>query len=190
MGHHLDREVAMSHRNKDLETEAARQSHYIAWCAIIGIPDSCSPKYGYQCIVAIYIKYVMCGINYYNKEVLRSKTVQGYAFAVNALFCLQGYKQPTDLLDANNMPGIIINNLITQENIASQRAPLDDAIFAEIARAAKASHSLNSDQNLLFDILTLAQIRPDHPEQGLLSRISQRHESDQGVYPQRLCFLR
>ena len=113
MGHHLDREVAMSQHNKDLETEAARQSHYIAWCAIIGIPDPCGPEYGYQRIVAIYIKYVMCGINYYNKDVLCSKTVHGYAFAVNALFLLRGYKQSTDLSDGNNMPGIIINNLIT-----------------------------------------------------------------------------
>ena len=82
----------MSCRNKDLETEAARQSHYIAWCGIIGIPDPCGPKYGYQRIVAIYTKYVMCGINYYNKDVLRSKTVRGYAVAVNTLFRLRGYK--------------------------------------------------------------------------------------------------
>jgi hypothetical protein len=75
----------MSQRSKDHETEAAWQSHYIAWCAIIGIPDPCGPEYGYQHIVAIYIKYVICGINYYNKDILRSKTVRGYAFAVNAL---------------------------------------------------------------------------------------------------------
>ena len=147
----------MSRRNKDLETEAARQSHYIAWCAIIGIPDPCGPEYGYQRIVAIYAKYVMCGINYYNKDVLRSKTVRGYASAVNTLFRLRGYKHPTDLSDGNNMPGIVINNLITQENVASQRAPLDNAIFAEIRRAATSSHSPDSDRNLLFDILTLAR---------------------------------
>ena len=122
----------MSHCNKDLETEATRQSHYIAWCAIIGIPDPCGPEYGYQCIVAIYTKYVMCGINYYNKDVLRSKTVRGYAFAVNTLFRLRGYKQPTDLSDSNNLPGIIINNLIAQENVASQCAPLNNAIFSKI----------------------------------------------------------
>jgi hypothetical protein len=63
MGHHLGREVAMSQRNKNLET--------------VGIPDPCGPEYDYQRIVAIYIKYVMCGINYYNKDVLRSKTVRG-----------------------------------------------------------------------------------------------------------------
>ena len=147
----------MSQRNKDIETEAARQSHYIEWCRIIGIPDPCGAEYGYQCIVAIYAKYVMSGINYYNKDVLRSKTVRGYAFAVNMLFSLRGFKPPTDLSDGNNMPGIVINNLMNQETIASQRAPLDNAIFAEIKRAAKSSHSLDSERNLLFDILTLAR---------------------------------
>jgi hypothetical protein len=62
--------------------------------------------------VAINTKYVMFGINYYNNDVLRSKTVQGYALAVNTLFHLRGYKPPTDLLDKNNMPGIVIHNLL------------------------------------------------------------------------------
>jgi hypothetical protein len=55
------------------------------------------------------------------------------------------------------MPGIVINNLIKQEDVANQRAPLDHEIFAEINRAAKTSHLLNSDRNLLFDILTFAR---------------------------------
>ncbi len=99
----------------------------------------------------------MFGINYYNKDVLRSKTVQGYALAINSLFHLRGYKPPTDLSDRNNMPGIVINKLIKQEDVANQRAPLDSAIFTEINRAAKASHSSYSDRNLLFDILTRAR---------------------------------
>jgi hypothetical protein len=147
----------MSQRSKDLETEAARQSHYIAWCSIMSIPDPCGIEYGYQRIVAIWVKYIMVGINYYNKDVLRSNTVRGYALAVNTLFRLRGYKPPTDMTDRNNMPGIVINNLIKQEDIASQRAPLDEAIFAEAHRAAKASHSLDSDRHLMFDILTLAR---------------------------------
>jgi hypothetical protein len=67
----VDREVAMSRRDKEVETEAARQSHYIFWCSIIGIPDPCRNKIGYQRIVAIYAKFVMCSINYYNKDVLQ-----------------------------------------------------------------------------------------------------------------------
>jgi hypothetical protein len=59
------------------------------------------------------------------------------------------------------MPGIIINNLIKEETVASQRSPLDSAIFAELQRAASSSHLHDSDQNLLFDMMTLSHfIRP------------------------------
>ncbi len=44
--------------------------HLLVWCSIIGIPDPCGNKIGYQHIVTIYAKFVMCGINYYNKDVL------------------------------------------------------------------------------------------------------------------------
>jgi hypothetical protein len=54
------------------------------------------------------------------------------------------------------MAGIIINNLIKEETVASQRSPLDSTIFAELQCAASSSHSCNSDRNLLFNILTLA----------------------------------
>ncbi len=72
----------------------------------------------------------MCGINYYNKDVLRSSTLQGYATAVNTLIQLRGYKESTELSNPGNMPGIIINNLIKEETVASQRSPLDSTIFA------------------------------------------------------------
>ena len=146
----------MSRQDKEIETEAAWQSHYIFCCSIMGIPDPCGNEIGYQRIVAIYIKFVMCGINYYNKDVLRSSTLRGYATAVNTLFQLRGYKQPTKLSNPSNMPGIIINNLIKEETVASQRSPLDSAIFAELQRAASFSHSHDSDRNLLFDMLTLS----------------------------------
>jgi hypothetical protein len=70
MGDHIDREVAMSQQDKEVETEAAWQSYYIFWCSIIGIPDPFGNEIGYQHIIAIYDKFVMCGINYYNKDVL------------------------------------------------------------------------------------------------------------------------
>ena len=131
----------MSQQDKEIETEAARQSHYIFWCSIIGIPDPCGNEIGYQRIVAIYIKFVMCGINYYNKDVLRLSTLQGYATAVNTLFQLRGYKQPTKLSNPSNMPGIIINNLIKEETMANHCSPLDSTIFAELQQAASLSHS-------------------------------------------------
>jgi hypothetical protein len=65
--------MAQSQRGPDLETEAARQAHYIKWAKIFGIPD---PYYkGFISIVAIYIRYIQCSINYNNKQVLHSAMV-------------------------------------------------------------------------------------------------------------------
>jgi hypothetical protein len=58
MGDRIDREVAMSRRDKEIETEAARQAHYIQWGLIMGILDPCGHQRGYQRIVAIYIGYL------------------------------------------------------------------------------------------------------------------------------------
>jgi hypothetical protein len=88
MGDCVDREVAMSQQDKEVETAAARQAHYIFWCSLKGIPDPCRAKFGYQCNVAIYAKFVMSGINYYNRHVLCSSTLHGYATAINTLFHL------------------------------------------------------------------------------------------------------
>jgi hypothetical protein len=75
MGHCVDQEMAQSQRGLDLETEAARQAHYIKWDEIFGIPDPCGYYKGFIWIVAIYIEYVQCGVNYNNKQVLCSATV-------------------------------------------------------------------------------------------------------------------
>ena len=76
MGDRIDREVAMSQRDKEIETEAARQAHYIQWWGfLMGILDPCGHQGGYQRIVAIYIGYLMSGVNFRNKDSLRSNTI-------------------------------------------------------------------------------------------------------------------
>jgi hypothetical protein len=78
------------------------------------------------------------------------------------------------------MPGIIINNLIKEETVASQRSPLDSAIFAELQQAAFSSHLHDSDQNLLFDMLTLSRfIGPCISEYGQTTQ----DKGDYHVYP-------
>jgi hypothetical protein len=105
----------------------------------------CGNWIGYQHIVAIYAKFVMCGINYYNKDILLLSTLHGYATAVNTLFQFQGFKQPTNLSNPSNMAVIIINNLIKEEAVASQRSLLDSTVFAELQLAASSFHSCDSD---------------------------------------------
>ena len=74
MGDPVDQEVPMSQRDKEIETEAAWQAHYIQWGLIMGILDQCGHQKGYQRI-AIYIKYLMSGVNFRNKDYLRLATV-------------------------------------------------------------------------------------------------------------------
>ncbi len=65
----------MSRQDKEIETEATRQAHYIQWGLIMGILDPCGHQKGYQRIVAIFIKYLMSGVNFRNKDYLRLTTV-------------------------------------------------------------------------------------------------------------------
>ena len=68
MGNSVDREIAMSQRDKQIETEAAWQSHYIMWTRIMGIPDPFGSDPGYQRIVRIYIKFLQFRVNCTNKD--------------------------------------------------------------------------------------------------------------------------
>ena len=137
--------------------EAARQSLYIEWVRIIGIPDPCGHNVGYQRILAIYLKFLLSGVNYYNRDNLQSMTLLGYAKAINTRFTLRTFKPPVDLNNKNHMAGTLINNLIKEENIATQRSPLDYAIFAQIQQAARTSNNLDLNHSLLLDIVTLSR---------------------------------
>jgi len=148
----IDREVAMSRRDKEIETEAARQAHYIQWGLIMGILDPCGHQRGYQRIVAIYVGYLMSGVNFRNKDSLRSNTIKGYATGINSLFTLQSMEAPIVLSNPNNMVGILINNLIKEEDIARQRSPLDSNIYAKMLRRSNASLLLDSEQHNLFNV--------------------------------------
>jgi hypothetical protein len=148
-------------RGPDHETETARQAHYIKWAKIFGIPDPCGYYEGFIRILAIYIKYVQCGVNYNDKQVLRSATVQGYTHAVNNLFKLRRFSPPADLADPNNMTAILLNNMLQEEDVARQCAPLDNKIFAELRRMTTASKCKDSVSDLLFGVIALGHyIRP------------------------------
>jgi hypothetical protein len=147
--------MAQSRRGSDLETEAAWQAHYIKWAKIINIPDPCGYYEGFIRIVAIYIKYVQCGVNYNNKQILWSTTVQGYAKVVNNLFKLRSFSPPADLSDPNNMAANLLNNMLREEDIARQCAPLNNEIFAKLHQTAIASKCKDSVSNLLFDVSAL-----------------------------------
>jgi hypothetical protein len=105
--------------------------------------------------MAIYIKFIQCGINYNNKQVLHSAVLQGYIKAVNNLFKLRCFSLPANLSNPNNMMEILLNNMLQEEDIARQRAPLDNGIFAKLHQTATARKCKDSVSDLLFNVVAL-----------------------------------
>jgi hypothetical protein len=62
---------------------------------------------------------------------------------------------PIVLSDPNNMAGILINNLIKEEDIARQRSPLDSKIYAELLQRSNVSRSPDLEQRTVFDVTTM-----------------------------------
>jgi hypothetical protein len=121
----------------------------------MSISDPCGHQKGYQRILAIYIKYFMSGVNFRNKDFLRLATVRGYATSINLLFRLQSMEAPVNTSDPNNMAGILINNLVKEEDITRQRSPLDSNIFAESLRKLNVSRLPDLEQCTLFNLIAL-----------------------------------
>jgi hypothetical protein len=161
MGHLVGQEMAQSQRGSDLEAEAAWQAHYKKWAKTFGIPDPCSYYEGFIRIVAISIKYRQCDVNYNNKQVLYSATVQVYAEVVNNLFKLRCFSPPADLSNPNNIMAILLNNMLWEEDIVRQRALLNNNNFAKLPQTASASKCKDSVSDLLFEVMALGcYIRP------------------------------
>jgi hypothetical protein len=83
--------------------------------------------------------------------------VQGYAKAVNNLFKLRSFSPPADLSDPNNMAANLLNNMLREEDIARQCAPLNNEIFAKLYQTAIARKCKDSVSDLLFDVVALGR---------------------------------
>jgi hypothetical protein len=55
------------------------------------------------------------------------------------------------------MAGILINNVIKEEDIARQRSPLDSNIYAEMLRRSNVSCSPDSEQRTVFNVTTMGR---------------------------------
>jgi len=77
---------------------------------------------------------LMLGINWNNKNELRSKAVREYFNAVNNLFLLRNFPPPVNFDDKQNMAAVIVHNLEREEDIATQRKPITMEMFAEIIK--------------------------------------------------------
>jgi hypothetical protein len=112
--------------------------------------------------MAIYIKYVLCGINYNNKQVLCSAMVRGYAKVVDNLFKLRSFSPPADLSNPNNMTAILLNNMLREEDITRKHAPLDNNFFAKLRQTVTARKFGDSVSDILFDVAALGHYIGPH----------------------------
>jgi len=110
MGHSLEREMAMSQRDKELATETSLQAHYILWANLMDLKDPCGDEPGWESLIGVYIGFLQYGVNYTNKVGLRAATLAGYAKAFNKLFTLRGFAPPVNLSDPDNPAGVKITN--------------------------------------------------------------------------------
>ena len=84
---------------------------------------------------------------------LRSATCRCYAQDVAKLFVLREYPSPVDFEDKTNWTTIIVNNLKTEEDIATQRLPLDDRIHAELINMGNKAGK-DSAESLVSEIVS------------------------------------
>jgi hypothetical protein len=93
------------------------------------------------------------------------------------------------------MTSILINNMLREEDIARQRAPLDNEIFAELQHSAASSKNCDLVNNHLFNFVSRSlhqspfeQICTDYPRQSQLPYISIWYDGHQSFHCQQLHF--
>ncbi len=106
--------------------------------------------------MAIYIKYIQCGINNNNKQVLCSATVRGYAEVVNNLFKLWRFSPSADLSNPNNMAAILLNNMLREEDIMRQCTLLNNNKIVKLCQTATASKCKDSASDLIFNVVAFS----------------------------------
>ena len=179
MGHCVNREVADSHRSSDISTIRARQAFYIVWTEANGIEDPCGPEQGRELLLAIFAKFVSMGDNYKNLQNLRSATVKNYVIDAGKLYAMRGFKNPVDFNDPDNLVKIIVDNLQAEEDIATQRSPLTNEIYAELHKM-QLKENEDSVTPLVYNMVSLG--RSIGPRASEYSQTSQT-KVDYHVYP-------
>jgi len=80
----------------------------------------------------------------------RAGTARGYCDAINKLFTKRNFQIPADFSDSQNVVTMQLKALKAEENIARQRAPLTDEIFAQLEKFSNSSPQ-DSVYRVVFD---------------------------------------
>ena len=83
----------------------------------------------------------------------RSGTCKNYAHDVAELFKLRFFSSPVDFQDKTNEVAIIISDLKKEEDIETQRLPLDNNFHAELVRMGKGS-GVDSAEAVMSNIVS------------------------------------
>ncbi len=116
------------------------------------ILDPVGHNQGYTFIVACFIEQLMHDHN------LQSTTVCGYIRSVNILFQLRNCTIPADLSDKENICSKIIKARELEEDIARQRSPITNMIFAYLLNYARANALQDSFEAVMTDFLIIIRL--------------------------------
>jgi hypothetical protein len=111
-------------QDTSIGTTRFRQAVYLNWTRRMLIPDPIGHNWGYTLIVACFIEQLM---HDHNSQLT---TGCGYIWNVNILFRLRNCTIPADLSDKENICSKIIKAREQEEDIAGQRSPITNEIFA------------------------------------------------------------
>jgi hypothetical protein len=73
------------------------------------------PQPNWKVVLAIYVKYVMTGANYLNKDSLSTATWKGYAIDAEKLFTVRGFLSSVDFYYKISWTRILVHTLEREE---------------------------------------------------------------------------
>ena len=88
----------------------------------------------------------------------QSTTVCGYIQSINILFQLRNCTIPADLSDKENVRTKIIKAREQEEDIARQRSPITNEIFAYLLNHARDGASQDSFEAVMTDLLIVIRL--------------------------------
>jgi len=116
------------------------------------IPDPIGKDRGYTLIVACFIEQLMHDHN------SQSTTVCGYIRSVNILFQLRNCTIPADLSDKENICSKIIKAREQEEDIARQRSPITNKIFAYLLNRNRDNALQDSFEATVTDFMIIIRL--------------------------------
>ena len=116
------------------------------------IPDPIGNDRGYTLILACFIEQLMHDHN------SQSTTVCGYIRSINILFQLRNCTIPADLSDKENICSKIIKSREQEEDIARQRSPITNEIFAYLLNRNQDNALQDSFEAAVTDFMIIIRL--------------------------------